>query len=165
MGWEWKDEGNGWKTKQRRTRKPRGGQRVAARSRQSSSARSQLSSYTLPTSSERELRLLGNLSLSDLPPRAPRLHAKAFCSTTGSTVSPIAGTVVRLSTQPQVRSIRSRIDRNYWPWQPGCGQWETSKHEPFEASQSLECRKKCGCAEDESTCGDGGQGGSLVGGA
>ena len=36
---------------------------------------------------------------------------------------------------------------------------------PFEASQSLECRKKCGCAENESACGDGGQGGSLVGGA
>ena len=54
MGWEWKDEGNGWKTKQRRTRKPRGGQRAAARSRQSSSTRSQLSSYTPPTSSERE---------------------------------------------------------------------------------------------------------------
>ena len=126
------------------------------------------------------VRRPGNLSLSGLPPRAPRLLAKALCSTTGSTVNPIAGTVARLATQPQVRIIRSRIGRNCWPWQPGCERWRTSKQRcdsrklllrrssrsrMRQAPQSLECRKKYGCAEDESACGDGGQGGSLDGGA
>ena len=122
MGWAWMDDGDGWKTKQRQTCKPRG-ERAATRAGQSSSARSQLSSSTPSTSSEANARFLGSSSLSDLPLRAPRLRAKAFCSMTGSTRSPTAGTVVRLLTRPQLRSIRSRTDRNYWSWQPGCGQW------------------------------------------
>ena len=73
------------------------------------------------------VRRLGNQSLSELPPRVPHLPAKALCSTTGSTVSPIASIVARLSAQPQARIIRSRIGGNYWPWQPGCERWGTSK--------------------------------------
>ena len=48
--------------------------------------------------------LLGSLGLSDLPPRAPRLRAKALCSKTGSTRSPTAGTVARLLPRLQLRS-------------------------------------------------------------
>ena len=119
MGWEWKDEGNGWKTKQRRTRKPRG-ERAAARTQQSASTRSQLSSSTPSTSSEREREVSWKLK----PPRSSTTCStpsctKALCSTTGLARSPTAVTVVRLLPRLQLRSIRSRSGPYFYPARDG----------------------------------------------
>ena len=81
----------------------------------------------LPPPRNANVWLLGSPSLTDLPPRAPRLLARALCSTTGSTRSPTADTVARLLPRQQIRNVRSRSDRSYWPWQLGCGQWGTNK--------------------------------------
>ena len=108
------------------------------------------------------VRFLGSSSLSGPPLRAPRLRAKALCSTTGSARSPIAGTVDRPSPRLELHSNRSGSGRSCWPWRLSYGQLVTRRQRSVLRSPSSPTRllkasnasKKCGCAEDKTACGN-----------
>ena len=158
----WCSDWAGWKTKQRQTRKPRRDERAAARTLQSSSTRSQLSSSTPSTSSEREREVSWKLK----PQRS---------STTCSTPS-CKGFVFndRISKEPHCRYCGQAFTSTGAAQQPkrerqellalaaelrAIGDTQTAQRleEPSSPTRLLKAwnaSKKCGCAEDKSACGN-----------
>ena len=184
MGWEWKDEGNGWKTKQRRTRKSRGGQSAAARSQQSSSTRSQLSSFSPPPSSERDREAPGKpksqrTSTACSTPSCKgfvfndRIDSEPHCKYCGqafsATTSPHHSKLDRQELLALAARLRAMGDEQtalrLEEIAPAPEHPQPNPTSPSRLLKAWNAAKKYGCAEDESACGDGGQGGSLDGGA
>ena len=165
-------------------RKSRGGQRAAARSQQSSSTRSQRSSYTPPTSSEREREAPGKpksqrSSTACSTPSCKgfvfndRIDSEPHCRYCGqafnATTSPHHSNPDRQEFLALATRLRAMGDEHtalrLEEIAPAPEQSQPNATSPSRLLKSLECRKKYGCAEDESACVDGGQGGSLDGGA